>query len=68
MDETIERVAYGVLSAFIGAGIAMAVLFWSDGEFSMGFFMLFMIPSFLLGLVVGKNFCNSVWEIFKAIW
>jgi hypothetical protein len=68
MNELIERISYGVLSSFIGAGIAMAILFWTDGNYEYKFFMIFIIPSFLLGLVIGKSFYESVWEIFKAIW
>lgn len=68
MNDLIERVSYGVLSAFIAAGIAMAVLVWTDGEYEYGFFMTFMVPAFLLGLLVGKRFCEAIWEIFRAIW
>ena len=68
MTDFIERIAYGVLSAFIAAGIAMAILFWTDGEYQCDFFLIFMIPAFLLGMIFGKKFYEAVWDIFRAMW
>jgi hypothetical protein len=68
MDDILERLVYGVLSGIIGALIAMSILFWTDGEYQLKFFVLFMAPSFVLGLFVGKRFLESVWVIFRAIW
>ena len=68
MADLIERISYGVLSAFIAAGIAMAILFWTDGEYQYKFFMIFIVPGFLLGMIVGKKFYEAVWEIFRHIW
>ena len=68
MAELIERLSYGVLSAFIAGGIAMAILFWTDGIYEYKFFMLFIAPAFILGMIVGKKFYDAVWTIFRAIW
>lgn len=68
MNEFVERMAYGFLSGVIGALIAVSILFWTDGEYELKFFMLFIIPAFILGAIIGKNFFQAIWSIFKAVW
>ncbi len=67
-NEFVERMAYGFLSAVVGSLIAMSILWWIDGEYSFKFFMMFIIPAFILGAMIGKNFFQSMWNIFREIW
>lgn len=63
-----DRLHYGLIGGFLGALIAMAIMFWTSFEHTSLLFKIMIPAGAVGGFLFGKGFADILSDIYDRIW